>query len=169
MTRVEEVMASFWEAGEHGVQPPLTGEMVAEAERTLGVALPRLLLDLLWVRNGGNVADAWDAFPTERATSWSEDHVPFTHVMGIGRDERFLSLLDSPYLLKEWGLPEPVVLLSGDGHYWIGLDYRASGRGGEPSVTWFDAELGEELALAEDFHAFLTGLGPYGSGPGPVE
>jgi hypothetical protein len=29
---------------------------------------------------------------------------------------------------------------------------------GEPSVIWFDADLGTELVLAADFTAFLQGL-----------
>lgn len=60
--------------------------------------------------------------------------------MGNGHRERTLSMLDSPYLVEEWGLPTAVVLLSGDGHYWIGLGYRACGRHGELSVTWFDRD-----------------------------
>ncbi|MEV5782804.1 hypothetical protein AB0L42_17575 [Streptomyces sp. NPDC052287] len=75
-----------------------------------------------------------------RTTTWSADHVPFDSVMGNGHRERTLSMLDSPYLVEKWSLPTAVVLLSGDGHYWIGLDYRASGRHGEPSVTWFDRD-----------------------------
>jgi hypothetical protein len=71
-----------------------------------------------------------------------------------------LSLLDTPYLVEEWGLPAPVVLLSGDGHSWIALDYRASGPQGEPSVTWLDADRGTELALAPDFRSFIEALTP---------
>ncbi|MCX4982521.1 SMI1/KNR4 family protein [Streptomyces sp. NBC_00572] len=152
----------FWDiSSEHGVQPPLTDEAILEAERLLNVTLPVSLLDLLRERNGGLVAADRDAFPTSRPTSWAPDHVPFGLVMGIGdREERThtLSLLDSPYLVEEWGLPEDVVLLSGDGHYWIGLDYRTGGRHEEPSVTWFDVDDGEELPLARDFLAFTEGL-----------
>jgi hypothetical protein len=59
-----------------------------------------------------------------------------------------LSLLDSAYSVEEWGLPSPRVLLSGDGHCWIALDYRACGERGEPSVTWFDVDEGKALPLA---------------------
>ncbi|MET9675932.1 hypothetical protein ABZY68_22955 [Streptomyces sp. NPDC006482] len=80
--------------------------------------------------------------------------------MGIGTGGHGLSLLDTPYLVEEWGLPSPVVLLSGDGHYWVGLDYRAYGALREPSVTWFDTDSGAELPLAADFRAFVEGLQP---------
>jgi hypothetical protein len=124
----------------------------------LGVPLPSALLDLLRVQNGGVVADGHDAFPTSQPTSWSHDHVPFDALMGIGRRERTMSLLDTPYLVKEWGLPSQIVLLSGDGHCWIGLDYRGCGPDGDPSVTWFDAELDTELPLAGDFRTFVEKL-----------
>ncbi|MET8409905.1 SMI1/KNR4 family protein [Streptomyces sp. NPDC005195] len=159
MARFEDVQAAFWKSGSrYGVHQPLTDEAVREAEQLLGVTLPSPLLDLLRGQNGGESAADRDAFPTDQPTSWSADHIPFDHLLGIGDHERTVSLLDSPYLIKEWGLPAPAVLLSGDGHYWIALDYRASGRHREPSVTWFDADRNEELALAPDFRSFVEGL-----------
>ncbi|WP_455357540.1 SMI1/KNR4 family protein [Streptomyces sp. SYSU K217416] len=158
MAQFNEVLATFWADGDYGVQPPLTDETVREAERVLEVTLPSALLDLLRVQNGGIVAADHDAFPTSQPTSWSEDHVPFDALMGIGPRERMTSLLDTPYLVTEWGLPSPIVLLSGDGHCWIGLDYRGCGPDGDPSVTWFDTDLDTELALATDFRTFVEKL-----------
>lgn len=169
MARFDEVLATFWADDDHGVQPPLTDEAVQEAEEVLGVPLPSALLDLLRVRNGGSVAADHDAFPTGQPNSWSHDHVPLDALMGIGRRERTMSLLDTPYLIEEWGLPSPIVLLSGDGHCWTGLDYRGRGPDGDPSVTWFDVELGTELALAGDFRTFvekLTAGRSFALGPG---
>lgn len=158
MARFDEVRATFWGDGLYGVQPPLTDAAVQDAEVRLGVLLPSSLLEILRGRNGGPVADRWDAFPTDVPTSWSEDHVPLDMMMGIGNDDDQLSLLDTAYLVEEWELPSPLVLLSGDGHYWIALDYRVCGRQGEPSVTWFDTESHSELALAADFRTFVEGL-----------
>ncbi|WP_394613922.1 SMI1/KNR4 family protein [Lentzea sp. JNUCC 0626] len=148
---------AFWAEGTYGVLPPLTDEAVRAAEALLGVRLPSALLDLLRVQNGGTVVDERSAFPTTERTSWAPDHVPFDSLMGIGTAERGLSLLDTPYLVEEWGLPSPVVLLTGDGHTWIALDYRA---GGEPSVVWLDADDESEVALAPDLVTFLDGLVP---------
>jgi hypothetical protein len=78
--------------------------------------------------------------------------------MGIGRRDGMTSLLDTPYLVEEWGLPAPLVLLSGDGHHWVGLDYRTCERDEEPSVTWFETDLDAELVLAADFRSFVEGL-----------
>ncbi|MFJ4797136.1 SMI1/KNR4 family protein [Kitasatospora purpeofusca] len=159
MARFENLQQSLWDTGsDWGVQAPVTDRMVLEAERLLDVMLPGSLLDLLRRRNGGRVTSGRNAFPTSGPTSWSADHVPFESVLGIGHRERTISLFDSPYLVEEWSLPAPVVLLSGDGPCWIGLDYRASGRHGEPSVTWFDADDDSELALAPDFRSFVEGL-----------
>lgn len=159
MARSDDAQPAFWDTGStYGVQQPLTDHAVREAEQLLDVTLPASLLDLLRAQNGGQVTDARNAFRTDKPTSWSADHVPFDQVMGIGQRERTVSLLDSPYLVEEWGLPAPVVLLSGDGPCWIALDYRAGGRHGEPSVTWFDADFSVELALAPDFGSFVEGL-----------
>ncbi|MEU5168126.1 MULTISPECIES: SMI1/KNR4 family protein [Streptomyces] len=174
MARFDEVRATFWEDGRHGVRPALTDEAVREAESVLGVALPADLLVLLRARNGGVVSSERDAFPTTRPTSWSESHVPFDELTGIGEHAGMTSLLDSAYLVEEWGLPSPIVLLSGDGHTWIALDYRSCGPYGEPSVTWFDVERDEELALAPDFRSFVEGLTSEGTfdvpaAPGPAQ
>src|SRR5687767_7333938 len=99
-----------------------------------------------------------NAYPTAEPTSWSADHIPFDEMMGIGHTEQLNSLFDTPYLVGEWKMPSPTVLLLGDGHYWIALDYRRCGRQGAPAVTWFETELGTELVLASDFRSFVEGL-----------
>ncbi|MFI1469014.1 SMI1/KNR4 family protein [Streptomyces wuyuanensis] len=158
MAGFDEVKATFWGEGRYGAQPPLTAAVVRDAERRLGVRLPVSLLEILRVQNGGVVAELWNAFPTGVPTSWSENHVPLDDMMGIGRHDGRLSLLDTAYLVEEWGLPSPVVLLSGDGHCWIALDYRVCGNRGEPCVTWFDVDDGTELPLAADFRTFVERL-----------
>ncbi|MFD9502578.1 SMI1/KNR4 family protein [Streptomyces sp. NPDC060035] len=158
MARFDEVKTAFWGDGEYGVQPALTDEATHEAEHLLRVTLPSDLLDLLRVQNGGSVTQERNAFPVSTPNSWSESHVPLADLMGIGRRDRMSSLLDTPYLAEEWELPSPVVLLSGDGHFWIGLDYRVCGRDGEPSVTWFDTDHAVEQALAGNFRSFVEGL-----------
>ncbi|MFJ8768804.1 SMI1/KNR4 family protein [Streptomyces clavifer] len=158
MAEFDEVKATFWGEGRYGAQPPLTDAVVQDAERQLGVRLPASLLDILRVQNGGVVAELGNAFPTDVPTSWNENYVPLDEMMGIGRHDGQPSLLDTAYLVEEWGLPSPLVLLSGDGHCWIALDYRACGRRGEPSVIWFDVDDGTELPLAADFQAFVERL-----------
>ncbi|MEE1820910.1 SMI1/KNR4 family protein, partial [Streptomyces sp. BE20] len=103
MARYEDLQQSLWDTGsDWGVQPPVTDQVVLEAERLLDVTLPGSLLDLLRRRNGGRVTSGRNAFPTSGPTSWSADHVPFDSVLGIGHRERTISLFDSPYLVEEW-------------------------------------------------------------------
>jgi SMI1 / KNR4 family (SUKH-1) len=160
MAPFAQVEASFWDTTvEYGVFSPLTSDMVAAGERELGVKLPSALLRLLGIQNGGSVAQAWNACLAE-PNFYAEDHVPFEDVFGIGAadDARGTTMLDTRYLVQEWGLPTPVVLLSGDGHHWIALDYRVFGPDGEPAVAWIDNEMDHELRLAPDFRTFVEGL-----------
>src|SRR5215468_7263021 len=126
MASFDHVAETFWATEYPADHPPLTTEMVADAERQLGVSLPSALVRLLRIRNGGVVGDAWEACPAPPNT-WADDHVPFDQLLGIGPPYEAggpLSLLDTAYLIEEWGLPQNIVLLSGDGHTWLALDYR---------------------------------------------
>ncbi|MEU0558209.1 SMI1/KNR4 family protein [Dactylosporangium sp. NPDC006015] len=156
----EQVAAGFWHPDSERLRlPPLTDELVVAAERHLDVTLPPDLLRLLRLQNGGVIADSWDACPAE-TNFYADDHVPFERLYGIGLggQAETMTLLDTPYLVQEWGLPSPVVLLSGDGHCWIALDYRKCGPTGNPSVVWIDDEMNHELLLAPDFRAFVERL-----------
>jgi len=138
-----------------GVLEPLTPDKVSGAEQLLGVKLPSALIELLSRQNGGKVAAPYRACPTDGPTSWAPDHVPFESCNGIG--EGFRSLTESPYLNEEWGQPREFVLLVGDGHWWVALDYRDRT---EPSVVWFDNEVGQDITLAPTFPDFLDKLAP---------
>jgi hypothetical protein len=148
---------TFWGSNYYN-HPPLSAEMVAEAERILGVKLPESLIALLYIQNGGYTAGF--AHPMAHPTTWSKDHVPLDDLAGIvlgSEHETPQNLLQSAYMIEEWGLPEKQVLLSGDGHYWITLDYRQAP---EPAVAWLDVECGEDFLVARNFDEFLDGLVP---------
>jgi hypothetical protein len=151
------VAESFWNCAiKFEVQPPLTDAMVARAEEQLGVELPAAYLSLLRIQNGGYTSDAFRAHPAPEPTSWAADHVVFDSMFGIGDSDQ--GVLRTPYLLNEWGMPEGLVLLTGDGHWWIALDYRQSGSASPPSLVWYDNEVGEDIQLAPDFTSFVEGL-----------
>ena len=141
--------------------PSLTREAVGEAERALGVTLPTDLLALLHHQNGGYINPAFAACPTTRPTSWADDYVAIDEIAGIGSTE-VLSLLDAPYLNEEWGQPPELLLLSGDGHWWIALDYREGGPVAEPPVVFYENESDphDQLLLAPSFREFVCMLGP---------
>lgn len=84
--------------------------------------------------------------------------MPFDEMGGIVfGDVPMHSIMATDYMTEEWGLPPSQILLAGDGHTWISLDYRT---GPVPKVTWIDVECEEELVLADSFSAFLAALVP---------
>lgn len=160
MASFEQVAASFWRTdAKHGGLAPLTNDIVAEAERSLGNILPADLLRLLRIQNGGAIAADWDACPAE-PNFYAETHVPFDALFGIGPADQAttITMLDTAYLIQEWELPTSIVLLAGEGHYWVALDYRICGPTGDPSIVWIDNERNDELQLAPTFRTFIERL-----------
>ncbi len=70
--------------------------------------------------------------------------------------ERDSALFDSKKLVKEWGLPEPLVLIHGDGHVWTALDYREPTD--EPPVIFIESDTLKFVILAERFSLLLARL-----------
>ncbi|MDQ0271640.1 SMI1/KNR4 family protein [Cytobacillus purgationiresistens] len=131
---------------------PATDAEIIEAEKQLKVKLPDSYIRLVKEQNGGR--SIHNAFPTKVATSWEEDHIQIDEFHGIGGEG--MSILDSGYLIQEWELPEDIVLISGDGHSWVALDYRK--RKENPSVIYLDSEMEQTIELADSFDEFLQGL-----------
>lgn len=123
---------------------------IAKAEKKLGVILPDTYKKLILEQNGGYTLH--NAFPTDQPNGWAEDHVSFDHLKGIAKDE---GIMDSDYLIEEWELPEGLVLICGDGHTWIALDYRETKE--HPPVHYFDLEYETDFKLADSFDELLAG------------
>ena len=148
---------SFWGNNSYK-HPPLTDEAIEQAQASLGVILPSLLIELLRVQNGGYTAGF--AYPIKLRTSWADDHIPLQDLAGVILDPSHPSpqnLLLSNYYSQEWGLPESQVVVSGAGPYFITLDYR--GRSA-PTVNWFDVDCSEEIVVAGSFEYLLDNLVP---------
>ncbi|WP_164964057.1 SMI1/KNR4 family protein [Rubrivivax sp. JA1026] len=149
--------ASFWGTNYYG-HPPLTDNMLRRAEEVLQVKLPKALISLLRIQNGGYTNGF--AHPMPARTSWAADHVPLDELFGVVTDESVQTaqnILSTAYMTKEWDLPPKQVLLSGNGHWWITLDYR---RGPAPSVAWMDVDCGEDVQISPSFSEFMNGLVP---------
>jgi len=147
--------ADFW-GNNYYNHPPLTEDMVATVETSLNVKLPSLLIELLKIQNGGYTKGF--AYPMTIKTTWAENHVPLSELFGIVTDPNIKTgqnILDSAYLIEEWGLPHKQVLLTGDGHWWITLDYRKSKI---PSVRWIDLECDQDIHISDNFEDFINGL-----------
>jgi hypothetical protein len=147
----------FWDSNYYK-NPVLSEQMIEHAQQKLGVKLPDLFIELLKIQNGGYTRGF--AFPMKTKTSWSENHVPLNELFGIVLDENLNSghnILLSEYMIKEWGLPQNQVLLTGEGLWWITLDYRF---GEIPTVRWLDTECAEDIHIADNFKDFINGLLP---------
>ena len=145
----------FWR-NNYYKHPPLTDSMVSSAETFLKVKLPVQLIELLRIQNGGYTKGF--AYPMTVQTTWSDNHVPLAELFRIVTDRSIKTaqnILDTAYMTKEWGLPDKQVLLNGDGHWWITLDYRKSSI---PTVRWIDVECDQDILIAESFEDFIDGL-----------
>ncbi|MCY7672878.1 SMI1/KNR4 family protein [Bacillus altitudinis] len=146
-------MKLFWEIDEEGYYTlkKINEAEIAKAEKKLGVTLPDTYKKLILEQNGGYTIH--NAFPTTHSNSWAEDHIQFNHLLGIAEDE---GIMDSAYLIKEWELPEGLVLINGDGHTWVAMDYRKTKE--NPTIHYFDVEMEEDFKLADSFDEFIEEL-----------
>ncbi len=165
-----DINKEFWYTA-YSPNKDLTDEMITKAEEVLGFKLPKAFIEVLKIQNGGETQGL--VFPTTVKTSWAADHVPFDELYGIdflaensteegieeGTETSDFNILDTPAVVKEWNLPEKQIVLNSDGHCNITLDYRKDEKA--PVVTWIDAEMKEDIQLANSFEEFLAGLIPF--------
>ncbi|MBD3861274.1 SMI1/KNR4 family protein [Bacillus sp. 28A-2] len=147
-------MKQFWEIDEeenYYTLEKINEKEIAEAEKKLGVTLPDTYKKLILEQNGGYIVH--NAFPTPQPNSWSEDHIQFTHLRGIAEDD---GIMESEYLIKEWDLPKGLILINGDGHTWVAMDYRKTKE--NPPIHYFDLEMEEDFKLADSFDELIKGL-----------
>lgn len=116
-------------------------------EKKLHVKLPQDYIDLMKSRNGGTLARA--IFQLE------EEEISIDHLLGIGESEEE-GILITLYMCEEWDLPKEIVLLSGDGHSWVFLDYRMNRD--NPTVSYINTETEVDVVLASDFTNFISKL-----------
>jgi tetratricopeptide (TPR) repeat protein len=159
-------LAQFWDDSKYAldayVLAPPTDELIKSVEEELGYKLPASYVKLIKQHNGGVPFNT--CFPTEMSTSWAEDHIAITGIMGIGR-EKMYSLcgdLGSQFMIDHWGYPDIGVVICdcpSAGHDVVMLDYRHCGKDGEPEVIHVDQESNYQITfLAPDFESFIRGL-----------
>ena len=86
-----------------------TDEQVRQAQRALQVVLPEGYVHSMRAQNGGDV----------KGVPWVTGNVELASIAGV--DE-----LQQQYELshEEWGVPQWLIPLGGDGHGWVCFDYR---------------------------------------------
>ncbi|MEB2277413.1 SMI1/KNR4 family protein [Bacillus sp. ILBB4] len=65
----------------------------------------------------------------------------------------------SDYYIEEWDLPKDILLLSGEGHWWVAFDYRNTKD--NPPIIYMDLEWGTDtliFELAPNCETFVNGL-----------
>lgn len=126
------------------LQPKLTDEILEKAESQLGYKLPKKLIELLKIQNGGYI----------RKTLEEPLH---EQIYGIG--PHFPSLTDLDWTdYKDWVSFElnGLIPFDGDGHWYICLDYRKNNT--NPQVTYIDTESDTQNLIAETFSDYLSEL-----------
>lgn len=158
--------SDFWDDNEYAKKSYTeefpSDELIAEIENELGYKLPQSYIWLMKQHNGGMPTKT--AFPVSEPTSWADDHIAITGIMGIGRNKLYsiCGQLGSQFMIEEWEYP-PIGVAICDcpsaGHDMVFLDYRKCGSQGEPSVVHIDQEYDYKIThLADSFEEFICGL-----------
>ncbi|MCG7343695.1 SMI1/KNR4 family protein [Sporosarcina sp. ACRSL] len=129
---------------------PVTLNDIEEVEYRLSIRLPETYKKIILEQNGGTIA--FNAYPSPQITDWG-DFVKIEAIRGVGEEN---GILESDYFIHEWNLPNDILLLDGDGHSWIALDYRQKNE--NPPVVFIDTERDQLFELAPDFDVFVSGL-----------
>lgn len=126
------------------LQPILTEEIIEDAEQKLGYKLPKELIKLLKVQNGGYIRKTLEELLNEQ-------------IYGIG--PYFPSLTDVDWHdYKDWVSfeLEGLIPFDGDGHWYICLDYRNNKF--SPEITYIDTECDNQEKIADSFSDYLSQL-----------
>lgn len=158
--------SKFWNDSEYSlkeyVEKKPTDELIKSIEQELGYKLPDSYIELMKSHNGGIPNNT--CFPSEKSTSWAEDHIAITGIMGIGRGKTYSlsGSLGSQFMIDEWGYPNIGICICtcpSAGHDMIMLDYTKCGKSGEPEVVHVDQENDyKKTFLAKNFELFIKGL-----------
>ena len=143
---------SFWSVVDPEFIPqPLDMERVGKFVEQHGIDLPVSYIKLLRSQNGGYIERNSFQSLAGRIINYID------RISGIGGHELDI-VEESKYFIEEWGLPTGLVLLAGDGHWWIALDYRNLNSSGEPSVAYLESDSNIDYTIARDFQEFIDGL-----------
>jgi len=77
--------------------------------------------------------------------------ISINKIFGVSKEES--SIFDNNYLIEEWELPSNLLLLDGDGHAWLALDYRENTK--EPPVIFIESEFNQYIIVAETFELLI--------------
>ncbi|MGE7184093.1 SMI1/KNR4 family protein [Peribacillus sp. NPDC006672] len=128
----------------------LTDEEIKRVEHLFKFKLPTSYIELMKIKNGGELE--YRIFPCDSTIEDGELIVDFLY--GISEKD---GIGQTFYFVKEWGLPNDLILLSGDGHSWFALDYRGAEKI-DPPVVYIDTEQNLDVKIAQNFTEFVDKL-----------
>ncbi|QXE00908.1 SMI1/KNR4 family protein [Terribacillus sp. DMT04] len=122
-------------------------------EDVKGIELPSLYKEHILVKNGGK--PVLDSIPTNVPTTWASDHANVNVLFGLRSDD---GILDTDTLIKEWNLPENIVVfaMSEDNAFFY-FDY--SSQKENPPIKIYEPEGNlKAYEVAKDYETFITSL-----------
>ncbi|KAB7668740.1 SMI1/KNR4 family protein [Bacillus sp. B1-b2] len=129
----------------------LTDEDINLAEKHFNVKLPQAYIDLLKKKNGGDLL--YNALPISLNRWEDDDHILIDHLLGIKKKE---GIMETDYYVKEWEINRKnIILLSGDGHEWLALDYNSSE---EPKIIFIQTDEDQIITIYDSFEIMLEHL-----------
>lgn len=161
----EQTNHAMWSTEHECPNPPLTDELLANAEAELGVRLPRSYVDALRIRNGGRTVGSLIPLPDQQVPEHLAPYVDYGYIhvdsiAGIGQDgSGEHDILGTPESIAEWSLPAGLVLLDGDGHTWTAFDFRVESD--DPPIVFVESDSGDTLLVAANFAELFTSLIPH--------
>ncbi|MDR6968152.1 hypothetical protein J2X31_002167 [Flavobacterium arsenatis] len=143
----------FWDLTKPATFKSLTEELIYKAENELKIQLPKRLIELLKIKNGGRINKI--KLHSQDNTIWTDGFYQIDELFGINdENSKKLGILSTSYLTAEWELPEKQVIITGGGHWWITLDYRNNSQ--EPTVNWIEPEARRDIIIAKNFTEFIN-------------
>jgi hypothetical protein len=156
MVSLFEPIESAWDC------PPLTDEMILEAQRRLDVVLPASYIEVLRVRNGGLLRRCEHPIYLDIMKS----NICVSMLYGIGVDDGIDSTDGTHYFLSkflahQWSLPEGSVVFSKFGHVGLSFAYHQAVDKSDPPVVFHYAECYPDVItvpVAPSFKALISAL-----------
>jgi len=157
-----EMINIFWRKGNLGMDiwkedessytlSRLTNEDINLAEKHFNVKLPKAYINLLKQKNGGELH--YNALPISLDRWENDNHIIIEHLLGIKEND---GIMETDYYVKEWEIKRRnIILLSGDGHEWLALDYDKTE---DPQVIFIQTDNERIIEIYSSFDEMLENL-----------
>lgn len=122
-------------------------EDIRDIEKKYNCKLPNDYINFLEFQNG--------AILNKNLIKGYEEDIWIESISGINGLEINNVLPESDYFISEWELPNKLLLIYGEGHWWISFDYRNLNPDNTPKISYIDLELNRDIVIANSFTELL--------------